>query len=151
MRDFFRGWKRKFGVLTLLLACALMAGWVRSLAATDLIQGQRSNQAKYSFTSSSGSLAWRWANLNLSPGEARYPKWIVEPRNTWFYLSDDSVTWHLRGLGFGIGIRTQEDGSYSTFKVIPYWAIVVPLTLLSAWLMLSKPRLAKPPVIETAE
>lgn len=30
------------------------------------------------------------------------------------------------------------------FFVIPHWTIVIPLTLLSAWLLLSKPRQPKP-------
>jgi hypothetical protein len=34
---------------------------------------------------------------------------------------------------------------------IPYWSIVLPLTAISAWLLLSKPRPAKPPAIETVE
>jgi hypothetical protein len=28
---FFKGWKRKIGVMTLLMACMLAAGWLRSL------------------------------------------------------------------------------------------------------------------------
>jgi len=37
MRDFFRGWKRKAGCVTLVTACLLMAGWVRSLGNAELI------------------------------------------------------------------------------------------------------------------
>jgi hypothetical protein len=33
---------------------------------------------------------------------------------------------------------------HSVHYVIPYWLLVLPLTLLSAWLLLSKPRPAKP-------
>ena len=35
MREFFSGWKRKTGCLTLLMACVLAAGWVRSLTTED--------------------------------------------------------------------------------------------------------------------
>ena len=30
MREFFKPWRRKIGVVTLVMACVLMAGWVRS-------------------------------------------------------------------------------------------------------------------------
>src|SRR4051812_44068427 len=31
MRELFKGWRRKFGVVTLVVACVFTAGWVRSL------------------------------------------------------------------------------------------------------------------------
>ena len=31
MMEFFRGWRRKVGVVTLAMACVFMVGWVRSL------------------------------------------------------------------------------------------------------------------------
>lgn len=36
MRQFFRGWRRKAGVVTLILACLVMAAWMRS----QWVQGQ---------------------------------------------------------------------------------------------------------------
>lgn len=35
MREFFRSWRRKTGVLALVIACFLMAGWIRSLVWKD--------------------------------------------------------------------------------------------------------------------
>jgi len=37
MREFFRGWRRKVGVMTLLMACVFMGGWLRSLITTDSV------------------------------------------------------------------------------------------------------------------
>ena len=37
MDEFFRGWRRKIGVLTLVMACVFMVGWVRSEAMFDMI------------------------------------------------------------------------------------------------------------------
>ena len=37
MFEFFRGWKRKAGVATLVMACTLAAAWVRSLFVTDFV------------------------------------------------------------------------------------------------------------------
>ena len=35
MGEFFRGWRRKIGMLTLMLALVFMGGWVRSLVVRD--------------------------------------------------------------------------------------------------------------------
>ena len=57
----------------------------------------------------------------------------------------NKMAWKWRIMGFG-------DGEFSIFGVkirvilFPYWSIVLPPTLLSAWLLLSKPRVAKLPV-----
>src|SRR4051794_19488286 len=37
MRDFFKGWRRKLGCVTLVMACVFMAGWVRSIGISDWI------------------------------------------------------------------------------------------------------------------
>src|SRR3954462_3489874 len=41
MREFFRGWRRKLGVATLVMACVFAAGWVRSLFHRDNINLSR--------------------------------------------------------------------------------------------------------------
>ena len=37
MREFFQGWRRKVGVVTLVMACVLTAGWVRSFLIRDIL------------------------------------------------------------------------------------------------------------------
>ena len=36
MGDFFHGWRRKIGVVTLVMALVFVSGWVRSLCAEDI-------------------------------------------------------------------------------------------------------------------
>lgn len=36
MREFFKGWKRKLGCATLIMACVFAVGWMRSYTTTDL-------------------------------------------------------------------------------------------------------------------
>jgi len=37
MGEFFHGWRRRIGLVTLMVACVFTAGWVRSLGACDQI------------------------------------------------------------------------------------------------------------------
>jgi hypothetical protein len=37
MSDFFHGWRRKAGFVTLLMAIVFMAGWVRSMSGIDVV------------------------------------------------------------------------------------------------------------------
>jgi hypothetical protein len=63
-------------------------------------------------------------------------------RHRWF-------TWRFQFLGFGIGLQPKALWAASashTIWTVPYWFIVLPLTMLSAWLLLSKR-----PVFKTAE
>jgi hypothetical protein len=48
----------------------------------------------------------------------------------------EGLNWHLRCCGFRYGI----DEGENTVATIPYWSIGIPLTLISAWCLLSKPR-----------
>lgn len=66
------------------------------------------------------------------------------------YWEDGSVHWHLQLSDFDFGLMDSECLSQVPGKAnwtrregiwqIPYWSIVIPLSLLSAWLLLSKPR-----------
>ena len=76
MGDFFKPWRRKIGVVTLVFACLVAGGWVRSLTVREVIS---------------------------------------------------------------IPLQDSEE--------IFFWFLVVPLTLLSAYLLLVKPRVAKPKTI----
>lgn len=59
------------------------------------------------------------------------------------------IDWRWRMLGFGHGIDIGGQKSKNNFlfhtlptivTVVPYWSIVLPLTAISAWLLLSKPK-----------
>jgi hypothetical protein len=64
MRDFFGGWRRKAGVVTLVMACAVMWLWWRSWTTADYFRfkiGDR--QHRISSTNEDG-LAWEsWNSL----------------------------------------------------------------------------------------
>lgn len=103
MHTFFHGWRRKAGVVILVMAGPFVAGWVygRSLA-----------------PNTEGGIG---VNVEFKPVG------IVIECTEFGYASQspESYTSHLRILAE---------------LFVPYWAIAVPLTLLSAWLILWKPR-----------
>ena len=130
-----RGWRRRFGYVTLVMACLFIAGWVRSQRYQDSVHLPTSHVSR-GFVSHNGrlmmfsswfadgrplflrSFAWR---TKQPPDE------IGEPESIWEQLGFA----HSRGNAyFGEEI---EDWT------IPYWLIVFPLTLLSTYLMLGKP------------
>jgi len=154
MRKFFRSWKRKLGVVTLLIACVFAGGWARSFDRRETIafrfgEDNRiefgSNQSQFTlalnlcadgkhygdkFYSSSAS---RKVDAEI---DARHIKWQRSFGEFMFrrltYLeADPSLRWYPSG------------GSDIISWTFPYWSIVIPLTLLSAWLLLSKPRQPK--------
>jgi hypothetical protein len=134
MGEFFRGWRRKFGVMAMVMACVFMAAWIRSFTVVDMFEFQRQDSFQ-SLRSSNGWLGWhndialfpraRWESMTLDHYQAL---WIVET-----------------GL---VSIETQTarqlDSSVSDPILIayalPHLSIVLPLTALSAYLLLSKPR-----------
>lgn len=153
MHDFFRGWKRKAGVATLVMACVFMACWVRSDRIPDEVilaqtRGPFMDSAK--FQSRKGILLLTYFD------EEGIPLHWVRP-----YISryrrdvalDDSFhrkpRWTFRACGFGVGTVPANESGWvhipaTTLWAIPHWSIILPLTLLSAYLLLSKPRATTP-------
>ncbi|MEK6262669.1 MAG: hypothetical protein AABP62_29075 [Planctomycetota bacterium] len=93
--EFFKGWRRKAGLVTLVMACVLGVGWMRSMVIRD---------------------AFRIPNQ----------------------ITIDSVEGQ-----FWVGLPGDLLGESYHFRIIPYWWAVLPLTLLSAWLIVRKRPKAK--------
>ncbi|WP_010586532.1 hypothetical protein [Schlesneria paludicola] len=113
MGDFFKPLQRKMGVLTLVLACVLTAGWVRSPHIGDKIE----------FPLGSGEFVVARSTpdgINLSGRRPLFDARLVQVLAT--------------GLPCTL---------LSNWMTIPYWSIVLPLTVLSAYLLLSKPRMTR--------
>ena len=53
MGDFFRGWRRKIGLLSLVLALLFMGVWVRSLSVMDVINVRTSLRTAQMFVNKS--------------------------------------------------------------------------------------------------
>ena len=89
MREFFRGWRRKVGCVTLVMACALALNWAASYSTVNLPEDY-------------------YPDLESHHGNIEYTKFVGTRRE---------VVWQ-----------------------IPYSFVTVPLTLISAYLILRKPR-----------
>ena len=150
MSTYFHGWRRKIGVVSLFLACVYMAGWVRSLTDEDCFcRVQRLGNTE--LISADGSIGWRqvvllYSNTSTSMGHPAngYSRRKSRPIQLFPIVSayhkwDSDLDFRFAGFAFVSALATWND-IRSSIWIIPYWSIVLPLTLLSAWLLLSPPR-----------
>lgn len=139
MLDFFHGWRRKTGAVTLVMALAFVGGWIRSLAVTDSWQFPVRNRWHVGFVSHGGRFSCGWTDLKRPMS---YDWRIVERRGP--------IAIRVRGLYFDFtdGNAPIPNGIPSQ-RIIPYWSMALPLTLLSAYLLLvpstKRPRTASQP------
>src|SRR4051812_3266689 len=144
MREFFKGWRRKAGVVTLVIACALAAGWVRSCVMLDIVYFPRRTSNCVLF---SGNQRFRVMSV---PGVsltriARHSDGVIISRETKIIAGQDfiafpKVTWTSERIDNLLGIFRDPGDTHPSVPMIPYWSIVIPLALLSAYLLLGKPR-----------
>ena len=123
MWDFFKGWRRKAGCVTLLMAALIAGSWIRSLAlyehawgasgrfwiahARGCIHVHVSYEQNWLFSSPS----WGWQSTPDNDEESSLsPLWDWTSTSAWTAIS------------------------------VPHFGIVIPLTLLSAYLLLHKTR-----------
>lgn len=154
MRDFFRSGKRKVGIVTLVLVCVLAAGWVRSLTILDRIELPADDQHFNLLLLYDGKVEIEsYAFKNTTEWTAAQMKQLKEAyrmitRYTWTPLRSQSVqsssrTPFLSGWDSNIAKRSKlftNTACERTIRSAPYWWFVSPLTLISTWLLLSKPR-----------
>lgn len=130
MCEFIKGWRRKAGLGTLALACVFVGGWLRSRDTYDVISLTAFGRFNV-VESELGRI--RWLACDHDQSEWQELGWRSHSRNepSWRYVVHTEIA--MRYLGkhawaFGLNYRL----------------IVLPLTLLSVWLILEKPRKAKP-------
>ena len=148
MREFFRGWRRKVGVGTLLLACLISAAWGFSTHVYALVD-HHFGDWQYHALSYDGKFAlWRY-----KPND-----WVRKRRvqliHCWganrsdldnyritIEAQKDVYSRRFAACGFSNQGRENEIGPTEFMEfTVPYWQPILPLTLLSACLILWKPR-----------
>jgi hypothetical protein len=143
MREFFRGWRRKAGLVTLVMACLVNVAWMRSQFGRDAYAIRRGNDYQVIATSRVGVL-WNHKVVPENTQVIYDPGWEYstysenEPPDFRLHIDVYQVDWRWRLCGFDFGeYRTK---GINRYWVIPYWSISLPFTLLSAYLILWKPR-----------
>lgn len=142
MVEYLSGWRRKVGVVTLVMACVLAVGWVRCQSTFDSIRIPMALRRWIHVDSRGGRLYL--SDNSLAQGKVQF-RWEVTSPNSdesriMFRASDLSV--HLLGMGIGT-LDRPANPLKPTVKfavIVNYWLLVIPLTLLSSYLLLSKPR-----------
>jgi hypothetical protein len=149
LNTFFRGWRRKIGVLTLLITCVLTGGWLRSLSTQDTFTVGFGSSIQYKLISIAGQLII--ANVSID-GERpiRTISWTSQKisEHGWemvLQLRDSSQLRWINAISsdlFSTG-NDEMGANFISFVVkwcqFPYWMVVTPLTALSAFLLLTKP------------
>ena len=162
MCEYFRSWKRKFGVILLALVLPAMVGWVRSNSSHDYI-GVRFENSEYRFGSFLGYFClakftqpnptrlegWKWEAFDWGTGPLKSLSGLEVDNKGRVYLNESTfwdendgdrcrVTsrWDYSGIHFSK--CELQDGLQRCTYTFPYWMVVSPLTVFSAWLLLSK-------------
>ena len=158
MREFFKGWRRKVGCALLVMACAVMAHWFRSQLIEDEIYNDFS---QCTLATGGGSLLWSRRELRLEG--LSEPVWIcgggIEMEEGWQWQSepykrDDLETsgrgefltrYWIPGGEFAVVTRSRRILDITQIDTVSFWEmsllwLVIPLMLLSAYLILWKPR-----------
>jgi hypothetical protein len=141
MDSYFKPWKRKIGLLTLAMACVFAAGWVRSQTTVDLMYLDFPN-SNFVFISGSGSFLivrdtrFTWAD----PAVVTKMSVILVPVDySYFNVRGYRRGWAATNVGVYSSVEDALMNGTPT-AMTPYGYVVIPLTLLSAFLLLSKPR-----------
>ena len=141
MGAFFKPWRRKAGCVTLVMACVFAAGWVRSHEAHDEFDFCLSKRNYQCFVSNLSRLTWFRTREEPTNEFGNFRFYSATKSWTRSFLTDGLCTWRWRYCGFEFGESVESPSMAKVFVwSVPYLAIVIPLTLLSAWLFLSKPR-----------
>ena len=149
MREFVYGWRRKTGLALLATAMLLTVAWFRSLVLTDIVSTVAFGDL-HVVQSGHGVVVWgRQLGMTIDIG-GWYSFGTIKHRNSyqfskaWKPPDNWRCCWQY-GIGdAAVGSHEQVGGGLRTlWWRAPYWVLVLPLTLLSAFLIFSKPRQPK--------
>ncbi len=116
MPQFFHGWRRKIGVMSLVMACAWSFVWYTGLYSPFGFQIPKTIRA-------GDAPPGIYYRINVAKNEVAINRYRFVP--------------------MGSMTSVKNAGNLT----IPHWSIALPLALLSAYLLITKPRVAKPKTI----
>lgn len=147
MREFFKPWRRKVGLVTLGMAFAFAGLLVRSVETQDTITIALSKSSHIHVLSANQHFVVLtifdetytmkfWGSNEINHGGPTRRGWEIFTDAS--YFSSDFIP------DFQLKLTRTTDANCDERFAISYWFIVTPLTLLSVWMLLNKPRPAKP-------
>lgn len=131
--------------MILLVACLCMVGWlVRSFSILDFANCRSVGGSSYPVESKNGAIAFVRRTPTVRGPRFDYCRISIEKGDhleLWQHLN---VKWRADFFGFHFGAAQNTTGTIRTIElwIIPYWSIAVPLTLLTAYLLFTNPRLS---------
>ena len=138
MGEFLRGWKRKVGVVSLAIAATLAIAWCSSFYSIFWVRVAVSQSSGIQFVTGDGCLTVLVIH-NASIFDCFFDRGSSDnPKAIYKYERPDYV-WLLRSPHVRYGDDQGTKGRIITVSV-SFTLVVIPLTLLSAYLLLSKPR-----------
>ena len=146
MREFFRGWRRKAGLATLAMALLLMTGWMRSYVIRDVVCVWASQSVYSAISVHGGVLLSRSTDDDITqPFDVDWDSADASLFSEWSLNNDAEMDLFCCRCGFFVGVCSYRNvlGHPRVSVIFSYSLFVQPLTLISAWLLLIKPRPAK--------
>lgn len=147
MTEFYRGWRRKTGVLTLVMALVFVGGWMRSLFIYDNVRFSSSNSTLITVSFREGTIVWTVGTYHAGNFQSgwRLPDWESCPLSGSEPLDVTyrQVEWQWQWCGCCHGAYFWGEGFKNEVWIIPYGFAIFPLTMISAFLLLSKGRKTK--------
>jgi hypothetical protein len=142
MKQFFHGWRRKLGVAALVVACAVFVVWMRGYMARDRFHFG-TGQTHGCLTSEGGHVQYTRSDVGkdgIDRIAANWENWedyLEELQNLPGVERSSVERWECSGFLYCV----IHDGDLrANIWVIPYWSLVLPFTVFSAYLILWKPR-----------
>ena len=150
--EYFKEWRRKVGVLTLVLACIFAGAWIRGFTIEDVVRmgdGQRivtrgrilqtlSTSARNGFVwtreDTDSDITWLAGRQSHPVGESH----SFDPKEN--VIDTGVMDWRWQFCGFDFGKYRGDPPDTLFYLQISHWSVVVPLTLISALLFLTKSR-----------
>ena len=143
MREFFKGWRRKVGCVTLVMAVGVATAWIRSGPISDRI-GWWTERSDHQLYSSLGHFIWSSNHYDKpidprtrNPGSWRQYTGPNRPRVT-DHTTNIGRKWSFSFSTFKFR-KTLVNGITKYWLIIPYRLVAIPLTMLSAYLILWNP------------
>lgn len=144
MRTFFQSWRRKLGCVTLVMALAVTGMWMRSRVYGDFLTLKTVGSSSQFLGSFQGDLKWiKSVDSSGAVSQAPPYRFSMEERfpgnESFMPLFGGSLEaewiWRWEQVGFLVG-----DANLSGYVVsvvqIPYWSVAMPLTFVSAFLII---------------